>query len=104
MWSKQGVGLLALYPLPNRSGSPNFASAAAGNFNLDQWSARIDHRFGMNDSVYAAYEFADSSEFYALSNPLCSARDVPGWGCDELQRTAENFHFDSVYWSGLSAR
>src|SRR5206468_12366052 len=52
-----------------------------------QWSARVDHRFNANDSIYASYEFADSSEFYALSNPLCSARDVPGWGCDELQRT-----------------
>ncbi len=87
MWSKQGAGILALYPLPNRSGSPNFDSAAAGHFNIDQWSARVDHRFGINDNVYGAYEFADSSEFYALSNPLCSARDVPGWGCDELQRT-----------------
>jgi len=38
----------------------------------------------MNDNVYGVYEFADSSEFYALSNPLCSARDVPGWGCDEF--------------------
>ncbi|PYS20100.1 MAG: hypothetical protein DMG11_30560, partial [Acidobacteria bacterium] len=87
MWSKQGAGILALYPLPNRSGSPNFDSAAAGHFNINQWSARVDHRFGMNDNVYGVYEFADSSEFYALSNPLCSARDVPGWGCDEFQRT-----------------
>ena len=87
MWSKQGSGILALYPLPNRGGSPNFDSAAAGHFSIDQWSARVDHRLGMNDNVYGAYEFADSSEFYALSNPLCSARDVPGWGCDELQRT-----------------
>ncbi len=85
--SKQGVGLLALYPTPNRSGSQNFVSAAAGHFNINQWSARVDHRFSMIDDVYAAYEFADSTEFYALSNPLCSARDVPGWGCDELQRT-----------------
>src|SRR5437867_1451395 len=87
MWSKQGASLLGLYPAPNRAGSPNFVSAAAGRFISDQWSARVDHRFSPNDSVYAAYEFGDSSEFYALSNPLCSARDVPGYGCDELQRT-----------------
>src|SRR5436309_1301931 len=87
LWSKQGAGLLALYPLPNRNGSQNFVSAAAGHFSIDQWSARVDHRFSARDDVYAAYEFADSTEFYALSNPLCSARDVPGWGCDELQRT-----------------
>jgi hypothetical protein len=87
LWSQQGAGLLALYPAPNRSSSQNFVSAAAGHFSINQWSARVDHRFGMRDEVYGVYEFADSAEFYALSNPLCSARDVPGWGCDELQRT-----------------
>ena len=86
-WSKAGAGVLALYPAPNRLGSPNFVSASAGHYNIDQWSGRMDHRFSASDSVYAVYEFADSSEFYALSNPLCSARDVAGWGCDELQRT-----------------
>src|SRR3989454_12019945 len=87
LWSKQGAGLLALYPTPNRAGSQNFVSAAAGHYSINQWSARVDHRFNTNDAVYATYEFADSSEFYALSNPLVSARDVPGWGCVELQRT-----------------
>src|SRR5215471_9879998 len=86
-WSTQGAGLLALFPDPNRAGSPNFVSAAAGHYTINQWSARVDHRLSASDSIYATYEFADSSEFYALSNPLCSARDVPGWGCDELQRT-----------------
>jgi hypothetical protein len=86
-WSTQGAGLLALYPAPNRIGSTNFASAAPDDYAIDQWSARVDHRLSANDSIYATYEFADSSEFYALSNPLCSARAVPSWGCDELQRT-----------------
>lgn len=86
-WSPQGAGLLALYPNPNRSGSQNYVSAAAGQFNLDQFSARVDHRVNDKDSLYGVYEFADSTEFYPLSNPLCSSRDVPGWGCDELQRT-----------------
>jgi hypothetical protein len=86
-WSKQGAGLLALFPVPNRGGSTNFVSAAPDHFTINQWSARVDHRFNASDSIYASYEFADSSEFYALSNPLCSARDVPGFGCDELQRT-----------------
>jgi hypothetical protein len=86
-WSTQGAGLLGLYPTPNRSGSTNYASAASDHYTIDQWSARVDHRLNGSDSIYATYEFADSSEFYALSNPLCSARAVPGWGCDELQRT-----------------
>src|SRR5262249_57123589 len=44
-WSKQGAGLLALYPMPNRDASQNFVSAAAGHFSINQWSARVDHRF-----------------------------------------------------------
>jgi hypothetical protein len=87
LWSAQGAGLLALYPTPNLSGANNFVSAGTGAFNLDQWSARVDHRFSTRDQFYGSYQFADSTEFYPISNPLCSARDVPGWGCDELQRT-----------------
>jgi hypothetical protein len=87
MWSKQGAGLLALFPDPNRAGSPNFVSAGTGAFNINQFSVRFDHRFSDRDSFYEVYEFADSHEFFPLSNPLCSARDVPGYGCDELQRT-----------------
>lgn len=87
LFSKQGAGLLALYPSPNLTGKNNFVSAAASPLRLDQFSARIDHRFNDKSNLFGAYEFADSSEFFALANPLCSARDVPGWGCNELQRT-----------------
>jgi hypothetical protein len=86
-WSRQGAGLLALFPDPNRTGARNFASAASGQFRLNQFSGRIDHKLGEKDNLFGVYEFADSTEFFALANPLCSARDVPGWGCDELQRT-----------------
>ncbi len=88
-WSSQGKGLLDLFPLPNRGGSQNFVSAASGRLNLRQWSTRLDHRFGQKDNLFASYQYADSDEFYPLSNPLCSARDVPGFGCDELQRTQQ---------------
>lgn len=83
----QGIGLLALYPSPNRPGANNFVSAAASPLRLNQFSARIDHRFNDKSNMFGAYEFADSREFFALANPLCSARSVPGWGCNELQRT-----------------
>ncbi len=87
-WSSQGAGLLALYPDPTNAGAKNnIASAGAGPFRIDQFSGRIDHRISERTSLFGAYEFADSKEFFSLSNPLCSARDVPGWGCDELQRT-----------------
>lgn len=85
--SPQGFGLLALYPDPNRSGVNNFASVAASPLRLDQFSMRVDHRLSDKDNLFGVYEFSDSNEFFALANPLCSARDVPGWGCTELQRT-----------------
>ncbi len=88
-WNAQGKGLLDEFPLPNRNGSQNFVSAASGRYNLRQWSARFDHRFSMKDNMFASYQYADSEEFYPLSNPLCSARDVPGFGCEELQRTQQ---------------
>ncbi|HXN25248.1 MAG TPA: TonB-dependent receptor [Candidatus Dormibacteraeota bacterium] len=85
--SPQGIGLLALYPNPNLTGANNFVSAAASPLRLDQFSVRVDHRFNDKSNMFGAYEFADSNEFFALANPLCSARSVPGWGCNELQRT-----------------
>jgi hypothetical protein len=87
LWSKQGAGLLALYPLPNTTGAQNFVSAGTGQYNLDQFSIRFDQKLTSKDTMFAAYEFSDGAEFFPISNPLCSARDVPGWGCDELQRT-----------------
>ncbi len=95
LWTKQGAGLLALFPDPNRTGANNFVSAAASPFRLDQFSARVDHRFSEKDALFGVYEFADSVEFFALANPLCSARSVPGWGCNELQRTQHT----AVVWS-----
>ncbi|MGH9851110.1 MAG: carboxypeptidase regulatory-like domain-containing protein, partial [Blastocatellia bacterium] len=86
-WNAQGAGLLALYPAPNVAGANNFVSAGTGSFGIDQWSARIDHRLRDNMNLFGSYQFADSTEFYPITNPLCSARDVPGFGCDELQRT-----------------
>jgi hypothetical protein len=82
-----GAGLLALYPNPNVAGANNFVSTGTGRFGVDQWSFRIDHKLRENMNLFGSYQFADSTEFYPITNPLCSARDVPGFGCDELQRT-----------------
>ncbi|MGH9752433.1 MAG: carboxypeptidase regulatory-like domain-containing protein [Blastocatellia bacterium] len=82
-----GAGLLALYPNPNVAGANNFVSSGTGRFGIDQWSARIDHKLRDNMNLFGSYQFADSTEFFPITNPLCSARDVPGFGCDELQRT-----------------
>lgn len=87
LWSKQGAGLLALFPDPTTPGTQVFASAASSPYRGDQFSGRVDHKFSEKDSLFGSYQYYDFSQTYALSNPLCSARDVPGWGCDELQRT-----------------
>jgi Carboxypeptidase regulatory-like domain/TonB dependent receptor len=86
-WNASGVGLLSLYPNPNFAGANNFVSAGTGRFGIDQWSFRVDHKLRENMNLFGSYQFADSTEFYPITNPLCSARDVPGFGCDELQRT-----------------
>lgn len=90
LWSPQGAGLLALYPVPNlASAQNNILSSSKGHYDSDAFSNRIDHRFNDHDQLYGVYGFMDSHEFYPLSNPLCSARAVPGWGCNEMQRTQQ---------------
>jgi hypothetical protein len=86
-WSPQGKGLLDLYPDPNIAGPSNIASAGTGKFDIDQFSVRADHRLTNADQIFGIYEYADNIEVFPLSNPLCSARDVKGWGCDEFQRS-----------------
>ena len=87
LWSTQGAGLLALYPQPNLNNPQNnIVSSVPGVYNSDQFSVRVDQQIGHKDNIFAVYEFLDSTEFYPLANPLCSARSVPGWGCDEYQR------------------
>ncbi len=90
-----GAGLLALYPNSNTTGVNNFLSTGTGKFDLYQFSGRIDHKLNEKMNLFGAYQFADSTEFYPITNPLCSARDVPGFGCDEMQRTQ---HF-SLNWT-----
>jgi len=90
LWSAQGAGLLALYPSPNQNDPKNnILSSSKGHYDSDEFSTRLDHRFSDKDQLYGVYQFLDSHELYPLSNPLCSARAVPGWGCNELQRTQQ---------------
>jgi len=90
LWSPQGSGLLALFPLPNLDNPQNnIVSSSKGHYDSDQFSIRVDHRFGEKDQMYGSYQFLDSHELYPLSNPLCSARSVPGWGCNEMSRTQQ---------------
>jgi hypothetical protein len=100
-WSSIGKGLLDLFPAPQVSGlSNNFNAAGTGSFGIDQFSARLDRKWAKHD-LFGSYQFADSTEFYPLTNTLCSARAVPGWGCDELQRTQ---HFTLTWTWTISSR
>src|SRR5262249_27030474 len=77
-----GAGLLALYPTPSLSGSGNnFISSGTGRYNVNQFSARIDHKLSDSMNLFGAYQFSDGSEFYPITNPLCSALLVLGLMC-----------------------
>ncbi len=100
-WNSIGKGLLDLYPAPQVAGrSNNFTAAGTGSFGIDQFSARIDRKWAKHD-LFGSYQFADGAEFYPITNTLCSARAVPGWGCDEVQRTQ---HFTLTWTWTISSR
>jgi hypothetical protein len=75
LWSPQGVGLLALYPLPNTVGTPNYNTAAATKNEAHQFMTRGDHRFSERDSAYLVYEWQDSGG----QSPLAGV-GLPGYG------------------------
>jgi hypothetical protein len=74
-FSRQGAGLLALYPEPTGTGATNFNSAAASSFTSEQFIVRGDHRFSDRDSVFLAYEFQDSGTVTPFANV-----GLPGYG------------------------
>lgn len=76
LWSPQGAGLLALYPLPNTvGGAINFTTSAATRNTSEQFMVRGDHRFSEKDSIYLVYEFQDSGGLSPLANV-----GLPGYG------------------------
>lgn len=75
LWSPQGVGLLALYPLPDTVGTPNYNTAAATKNEAHQFMTRGDHRFSEKDSAYLVYEWQDSGG----ATPLAGV-GLPGYG------------------------
>jgi hypothetical protein len=89
-WDPAGKGLLDLYPTANLIPgllAQNLPVSAVERSNLDQFSVRLDYRFGEETSLFASYNFADSSSTFPIGNPLCGSRVIPGYGCDEPQRT-----------------
>ncbi len=88
-WHAAGKGLLDLYPTTNlRPGLVNnLPVAAVETSNLDQFSGRVDYRFGEKTTLFGSYNFSDKTDLVPILNPFCGARKIPGYGCDELQRT-----------------
>lgn len=61
-----GKRLADLYPLPNFPGDPiinNFLFNPVRRANIDQFDARIDHRFRDSDSFFGRYSFSNTSAF-----------------------------------------
>ncbi len=84
-----GLAILRLYPAPN----PGYAANAAVlpyTFNekrienLDEGSARVDHRFSDRDSILAQYNYFNDPSFEP-SLSLCSSALIPGSGCTQNQ-------------------
>jgi len=73
-------------PLPNTTGtiggngnpSQNFLDGRSVTSNFDQFSARVDHQFSPNDTVFGRFSFQDSNGF----NP----NTFPGFGTQDNQR------------------
>jgi hypothetical protein len=88
-WHVAGKGLLDLYPMANlRPGlGHNLPVAAVETSRLDQFSARVDYRLGDKTSLLGSYNFSDNTNSVPILNPVCGSRIVPGYGCDEPQRT-----------------
>lgn len=58
--------ILPLLPtFPSTAGGNNFLTTAANKNDYDQWSIRVDQRFGERDSVFARYSWANTD----LYNP-----------------------------------
>jgi len=75
VWSPQGAGLLALYPLPNTAGNPNYNTSGTTNNSSQQFMTRGDHRFSEKDSLFLVYEWQDSGGH----TPLAGV-GIPGFG------------------------
>ena len=84
-----GKYILQRYPQPNAG--YNTAAAAPGYTfnqkrieNLDEGSARVDHKFSEKDSVLVQYNYFNDPSFEP-SLSLCSSALIPGSGCLQNQ-------------------
>jgi hypothetical protein len=60
-WDSSSKKVLALYPEPNNSGTNNYFSNQTERLAQDQEVARVDHRFGDKDNIFARASIVRSS-------------------------------------------
>jgi Carboxypeptidase regulatory-like domain/TonB dependent receptor-like, beta-barrel len=90
-----GVGIAALYPLPNRADpQQNFVSSPTSKDRDDHFDVRLDHSVSSSSEVAVRYSFADRSLFEPFSGPGFSV--VPGYGND-VPRRAQNLMLSETH-------
>ena len=85
-----GIELLQRYPLPTSSGTANnFRRVADETVDQDQFSGRIDHRFGSNDQVFG--RLTRFSETFIPVTPLPEGSGVTSGTLGPQDTTAWSF-------------
>ncbi len=75
---KIGSAIARLYPDPNRNDpSANFVSTPVGRSDIDQFSARTDHRLSPKDSLFVRYSFAREDTLEPFNEGVTN---LPGYG------------------------
>jgi hypothetical protein len=88
--SPLGLALLKLYPAPDPgqnlaiTPNPTYTYNRERIENMDEGSARIDHRFSDKDSMLLQGNYFTDPSFEP-SNSLCSSALIPGFGCTTNQ-------------------
>ncbi|HEV2273345.1 MAG TPA: TonB-dependent receptor [Acidobacteriaceae bacterium] len=79
-WSNLGSQLINLYPAPDSPTSQTYTLNGLRTENLDEGSARVDHKISDKDTILAQYNYFNDPA-YEPSNPLCGSNQLPGFGC-----------------------
>ena len=90
-----GLGIAALYPLPNRSvPGLNFAASPIQRDRNDLFDVRVDHTYSAATQFSARYSFADRTLFEPFSG--VTQVFVPGYG-NNLLRRGQNLTFGGTH-------
>jgi hypothetical protein len=85
------------FPAPNLTGSSsNYAFQETRTENMNEYTARVDHRFSDKDTINGSFNLFKDPAFEP-SNSLCSSYVVPKFGCYTNQiSTLVNVTYDRV--------